>query len=268
MNGRSPRAGAATGAGLGLDGGRLDDAFDPDFDEAFTMAHSTSDRDQGLSGLSCHGTRVAQLRRLCGFYAILDRDDLALATALVGVAGASVLQVRLKDASTRELLAATQMARRVTRAAGALLVVNDRLDVALACGADGVHLGQDDLPLAAAIRALGDARDALLIGISTHDLDQVAAAVAGGADYLGFGPVFATATKRNPDPIVGLDGLAAACARAAPIPVVAIGGITVAAAPALREAGAAAACAIGAVNGAPDLAAAARQLAAPWRTGL
>ena len=211
-------------------------------------------------------TRADRLRRLRGFYAILDRDEEALATALVAVS--PVLQVRLKDASTRALLAAAHMARRVTAAAGALLIVNDRLDVALACGADGVHLGQDDLPLAAAIRALGAARDALLIGISTHDLDQVAAAVAGGADYLGFGPVFATATKANPDPIVGLAGLAAACARAAPVPVVAIGGVAVASAAALYQAGAAAACAISSVNAAADLPAAARALAAPWRTGL
>jgi len=206
--------------------------------------------------------------RIRGFYAILDADDEALAAALVDPAGcaAPVLQVRLKHARTAELLAAAQMARRVTRAAGALLIVNDRLDVALAADADGVHLGQDDLPLAAAIHALGAARARMLVGISTHDLAQVAAAVAGGADYLGFGPVFPTATKANPDPVVGLDGLRAACARAGQVPVVAIGGVGVAAASALHAAGAAAACAISAVNGAADRAAAAQALALPWRT--
>ena len=176
---------------------------------------------------------------------------------------ASVRSFILTDGVTP---AAAQMARRVTRAAGALLIVNDRLDVALAADADGVHLGQDDLPLAAAIHALGAARARMLVGISTHDLAQVAAAVAGGADYLGFGPVFPTATKANPDPVVGLDGLRAACARAGQVPVVAIGGVGVAAASALHAAGAAAACAISAVNGAADRAAAAQALALPWRT--
>ena len=130
--------------------------------------------------------------RIRGFYAILDSDDEALATALVEPAGcaAPVLQLRLKHAGTGALLAAAQMARRVTRAAGALLIINDRLDVALAADADGVHLGQDDLPLAAAIHALGAARARMLVGISTHDLAQVVAAVAGGADYLGFGTVY------------------------------------------------------------------------------
>lgn len=210
---------------------------------------------------------MTSLARVRGFYAILDTDDEARATALVAPdgCGATVLQVRLKDATTRELLAASAMARRVTAAVGALLVVNDRLDVALAVEADGVHLGQDDLPLAAAIAALGEARARVLIGISTHTLVQVDLAIAGGADYLGFGPVFATATKANPDPVVGVDGLAAACARAGVTPVVAIGGVTPAHAAALHAAGAAAACAIGAVNGAADPAAAARALAAPWR---
>jgi thiamine-phosphate pyrophosphorylase len=207
------------------------------------------------------------LTRIRGYYAILDRDDESLATALVAPDGAAatVLQVRLKDASTAELMAVATMARRVTSAVGALLIVNDRLDVALAAAADGVHLGQDDLPLPAALVALGANRSRMLVGISTHNLDQVAAAVAGGADYLGFGPVFATTTKSNPDPIVGVDGLAAACARAAPVPVVAIGGIGLDAGPALYRAQAAAVCAIAAVNRAADRAAAARHLAAPWR---
>jgi len=212
---------------------------------------------------------MTSLARVRGFYAILDADDEALATRLVAPDGcaATVLQVRLKHATTRELLAACAMARRVTAAVGALLIVNDRLDVALAVEADGVHLGQDDLPLEPAQAALGDARARMVIGISTHTLAQVERAVAGGADYLGFGPVFATATKANPDPVVGVDGLAAACARAGATPVVAIGGVTPAHAAALHAAGAAAACAIRAVNAAADPAAAARALAAPWRGG-
>lgn len=204
-----------------------------------------------------------------GYYAILDRDDPDLARRLVapvaaGGAGATVLQVRLKPASTRQVLAAARRARAITRAAGALLIVNDRLDVALAVEADGVHLGQDDLPLADALAALGLRRAAMLVGVSTHDLAQVAAAVRGGADYLGYGPVFATATKADPDPVVGLDGLARAVAAAAPVPVVAIGGITLERAAAVAATGAAAACAISAVTAAADPAAAGRALGAPW----
>jgi thiamine-phosphate pyrophosphorylase len=193
---------------------------------------------------------------------VLDRDDEALCRTLVGAAGARVLQVRLKPASTREILAVARMARRVTREAGALLVVNDRLDVALAVDADGVHLGQDDLPVADARGALGSR--AMMIGVSTHDLAQVRAAVQAGADYLGFGPVFATSTKANPDPVVGIRGLATAVAEAGDVPVVAIGGVPLDAAVMLWQAGAAAACAISAVNGAADPGAAGRELGAPW----
>jgi thiamine-phosphate diphosphorylase len=199
-----------------------------------------------------------------GFYAILDRDDEALARALVEGGGARVLQVRIKPrgapaVGATELVRIATMARRVCAAAGAALIVNDRVDVALAVGADGVHLGQTDLPLAEARELAGDR---LWIGISTHDLEQVRAAVAGGADYLGFGPVFPTETKVNPDPVQGLDTLraAAALARERGTPVVAIGGITPERAAEVYATGAAAVCAIGAVNDAPDVAATARRM--------
>jgi len=147
-----------------------------------------------------------------GFYAVLDRDDKALAEALVGTA--RVLQVRIKPRTGRadpaEVVRIARMARRVCDAAGAALIVNDRIDIALAAGADGVHLGQADLPIDAARRISRD----LWIGISTHDLAQVRAACEAGADYLGFGPVFTTATKANPDPVQGIAGLrAAVCGR-------------------------------------------------------
>jgi thiamine-phosphate pyrophosphorylase len=195
------------------------------------------------------GAKASQLR---GFYAVVD---------VVGGGAdpcAAAVQLRLKDAPTEVLVAE---ARRLRREVGAaLLIVNDRVDVALAAGADGVHLGQTDLPLADARAIAGD----LIIGISTHDLDQVRAAVAGGADYLGYGPVFATATKENPDPVQGVDALAAAVAAAAPVPVVAIGGITPERAGDVAASGCAAACAIASVNGAPDPAAAARAIAAAF----
>jgi thiamine-phosphate pyrophosphorylase len=195
--------------------------------------------------------------RLRGFYAVLDRDDPGLAELLLG-AGARVLQVRMKHAGGAELARAARRALEVARRHGALLVVNDRLDVALAIGADAVHLGQDDLPLADARRLAGRR---LLIGVSTHDDAQVRAAALGGADYLGFGPVYETGTKENPDPIQGPAGLARAVSAAGPVPVVAIGGITVARAEEVASTGAAAACAIAAVNGAKDPAAAARAIA-------
>jgi thiamine-phosphate pyrophosphorylase len=195
-----------------------------------------------------------------GFYAILDRADEALARALVGAA--RVLQVRIKPRSgppvaAAELVRVAAMARRICDEAGAALVVNDRIDVALAVGADGVHLGQADLPLAEA-RALAGGR--LWIGISTHDPAQVRAAVAGGADYLGYGPVFPTETKANPDPVQGIARLREAVALAGKTPVVAIGGITPARVDDVYGAGAAAVCAIGAVNDAPDVAATARRM--------
>jgi thiamine-phosphate pyrophosphorylase len=117
-----------------------------------------------------------------------------------------------------------------------------------------LHLGQDDLPIAEARRFFRGP-----IGVSTHDLAQLTRAIADGADLVGFGPVFATSTKKNPDPVVGLDGLAAAC-RAATVPVVAIGGIDRERARACFDAGAALVAAIGATCGADDPEAAARAL--------
>lgn len=204
-----------------------------------------------------------------GFYAILDRADEALARALVIGGGARVLQVRIKPRAgpapgAASLIEIAAMARRVCDEAGAALVVNDRLDVALAAGADGVHLGQSDLPLA---EARAQAAGRLWIGVSTHDAAQVRAAVAGGADYLGYGPVFATGTKVNPDPVQGVAALAAAVALAGDTPVVAIGGITPDRAASLYAAGAAAVCAIGAVNDVMDVAGTARRMGRPRGPG-
>lgn len=206
-------------------------------------------------------------QKIRGFYAVLDSYDQQLARDLVQVA--SVLQVRLKPVDpipTRELLECARMARAVTREAGAILVVNDRIDVAVAAEADGVHLGQDDLPLdeAIALRARLVPDRPFLIGISTHDVAQVAAAVEGGADYLGFGPVFPTSTKRNPDPVQGTEMLRVICAQAASVPVVGIGGITPETAVRVAAAGAAAACCISAVNRSADPVAAATRIASSW----
>lgn len=186
---------------------------------------------------------------------MLDRDDRQLAEQLC--ACSTVLQVRLKPGTAAQIVSAARMAREVTRRHGALLVINDRVDIALAVEADGVHLGQDDLPLDAARAIAGR----LLIGVSTHDLTQVAAAQ--GADYLGYGPVYPTVTKANPDPVQGLAALAAAV-QASKIPVIAIGGITPDRAAQVGAARAAGACAISAVNAAPDVTAAGREVGRPW----
>src|SRR5712691_5154659 len=128
--------------------------------------------------------------RLPPLYAIVDpldtgRDPAALAAALLR-GGARILQLRWPEASARELLAAALAIRPLARAAGALFLVNDRPDVARAVAADGVHLGQDDLPVAAARRILGTGA---VIGLSTHDVEQARQAQAAGADYLAVGPV-------------------------------------------------------------------------------
>ena len=200
--------------------------------------------------------------RLPPLYAIVDpldtgRDPAALAAALLR-GGARILQLRWPGASARELLAAALAIRPLARAAGALFLVNDRPDVARAAEADGVHLGQDDLPVAAARRVLGAGR---LIGVSTHDPGQARAAEAAGADYLGVGPVYATATK--PDALAprGL-ALVSAVRAAVRCPLVAIGGITPETAAAVRAAGADAVAMIGALVRAPDPEAAVRDVLA------
>ncbi len=191
-----------------------------------------------------------------GFYAVLDRDDEALARSLLSVAG--VMQVRIKPGHASEILRVARMARRLCDEVGATLIVNDRIDIAVAAGADGVHLGQTDLPIEEARRFAPK----LLVGVSTHDVAQVERAVSSGADYLGFGPIFATQTKQNPDPVQGIAGLRVAVVAAREIPIVAIGGIDAHAVAELYAAGAAAICAIRAVNHATDVASAARSFAA------
>jgi len=195
-------------------------------------------------------------------YAIVDpldtgRDPPALAAALLR-GGARCVQLRWKEASARELLAAALAIRPLARTAGALFLVNDRPDVARAAESDGVHLGQDDLPPAAARRVLGPGR---LVGISTHDPAQARAAEAAGADYIGVGPVYATATKPGALAPRGL-ALVSAVRAAVRCPLVAIGGITPETAPAVRAAGADAVAMIGALVRAPDPEAAVRDVLA------
>jgi thiamine-phosphate diphosphorylase len=198
-----------------------------------------------------------------GFYAVLDRDVEALARALVGPGGARILQVRMKPAAVDDIVRVARMARRVCTELGAALVINDRIDLALAVGADAVHLGQTDLPLAAARELIRAAGVTLALGISTHNPQQVSEAAAARPAYIAYGPVFPTSTKQNPDPVQGMTALRQAVVLAGGIPVVAIGGVTPAHAASLYATGVAALCAISAVNGASDpagVAAAARSL--------
>jgi thiamine-phosphate pyrophosphorylase len=137
--------------------------------------------------------------------------------------GATIVQLREKHLSPREFCEQAAEALSVARPRGVPLIVNDRADIALAIGADGVHLGQDDLAPEAARRLLGPQA---IIGCSTHSIEQAAAAAASsGADYIAIGPIFTTSTKENPDPTVGLDGLRRVRAAAPHTLLVAIGGI-------------------------------------------
>jgi thiamine-phosphate pyrophosphorylase len=143
------------------------------------------------------------------------------------------------------------------RKAGAICLINDRLHIALAVGADGGHVGALDLPVDAARRVLGP--DAIL-GATARDPEAGRAAVAAGATYLGVGPAYATSTKNGLPPPIGPDGVAAVAA-AVDVPVIAIAGVTAARVPELRRAGAYGVAVVGAVAGAPDPRAAAKELA-------
>lgn len=149
-------------------------------------------------------------------------------------AGVRIIQVRDKLASSRALYETVVAALEITRPRGVRLIVNDRVDIALAAGADGVHVGQDDLPAEAAREILGPLA---IIGISSHSLAQARLAAEQPVDYVAFGPIFATTTKANPDPVVGLEGLSTVRAEIE-LPLVAIGGITLEKAPAVFAAGA------------------------------
>jgi thiamine-phosphate pyrophosphorylase len=161
-------------------------------------------------------------------------DDLARAY-LDG--GARILQLRAKNLPSAAFLALCDDVVRFAAAAGAHLIVNDRADLARLSGAAGTHLGQADIPPRAARVQLGPAAT---IGISTHTIDQVEAAVREPVTYIAVGPVFGTATKATGYDAVGLERVRAAVARAGRLPVVAIGGITLERAPDLLAAGASA----------------------------
>ena len=158
-------------------------------------------------------------------YAILDPDQIkgrAIEEVLGEMlrAGVTMLQLRVKSLAAKDFLALSQHVRKATETHHCRLIVNDRVDIAMACNADGVHLGQDDLPLHAGRKLLGNK----IIGISTHDIEQAQQAESGGADYIGFGPMFGTTTKDTGLTARGIAMLKQIRA-AVNVPVVAIGGI-------------------------------------------
>jgi thiamine-phosphate diphosphorylase len=188
-------------------------------------------------------------------YAILDpeqtrgRDpEWVLGQLLDG--GAKILQLRVKALAPRDFLTLARKARAQTRAAGCRLIVNDRVDIALACDADGVHLGQEDLPLAAGRKLMGQK----IVGISTHDIEQAKEAETNGADYIGFGPMFGTMTKATGFSARGIEMLKQIRAEVK-IPIVAIGGITEQNVQQVWQAGADSAAIISDILGAEDVAA-------------
>jgi thiamine-phosphate pyrophosphorylase len=148
--------------------------------------------------------------------------------------GASLIQLREKRASAREFYQAAVEAMSAAGRLGVQIIVNDRIDIAIAVKADGVHLGQDDLPPDRARQLLGESR---IIGLSTHSLEQALAADSAPVDYIAIGPVFQTSTKDKRDAVVGLETVRE-IRRHISKPLVAIGGITLEAARAVIEAGA------------------------------
>ena len=187
-------------------------------------------------------------------YAILDpaqipqRPVVEVCDILLA-AGVRLIQYRNKNAPSRTVYEhCVELARRAQHG-GARFIVNDRADIARASGADGVHVGQDDLPVELARAVVGAGK---WVGFSTHNLEQVASADKTSADYIAFGPIFATSSKENPDPVVGIEGLR----RARGItrkPLIAIGGITLEKVPEVLAAGADSVAVISDILKAPDI---------------
>ncbi len=202
------------------------------------------------------------------YYELCLVTDSALANgrSLAGIVAAAVkggvtmVQLREKNASTRAFIEQARVLKRLLAPLRVPLLINDRIDVALAAGVDGVHLGQQDMPVALARQLLGPAAS---IGLSITELGQVRDRDAELADYLGVGPIFAQSTKLDATPPLGLDGLAEV-RRATGKPIVAIGGVSAANADAVRSAGANGIAVVSAIMSADDArAAAAALLSAP-----
>ncbi len=213
-----------------------------------------------------HARRLARFRE-AGLYLVTSealsagRSTLEIVRAALD-AGVTLFQLREKERPLRSLCALAEDVRRLTARYGALLIVNDRLDVALAVGADGVHLGQDDLPLPHARRLAPD----LILGASTHNTAEAEQAQAEGCSYVNIGPLFPTGTKAWSSAFLGVEGLRAIAPHVR-VPFTVMGGIKLHHVPELRAAGATTLAVVTAVTAAPDPGAAARALLTAMRAG-
>jgi thiamine-phosphate pyrophosphorylase len=186
-------------------------------------------------------------------YLVTDRS-LSLGRSTVDIVraavdgGATCVQLREKECSTRQFVAEARAVRELLAGTGVPLIINDRLDVALAVGADGVHLGQTDMHIADARRVVGSS---MLIGISAECVEDAVRAEAEGADYVGISPVFSTPTKTDTAPALGLEGVAAIRA-AVSLPLVGIGGVKPENAAEILRAGCDGVAVVSAIVSAPD----------------
>lgn len=203
----------------------------------------------------------AELARRLKVYLVTDARlargrDLREVVSAALAGGVTAVQLREKEASTLAQVELGRALRRLTREAGALLIVNDRVDVAVAIEADGVHLGQDDLPVDVARRILGPEA---IVGGSAGNAAELAASLTAGVDYLGVGPIFPTGSKADAGAPIGLAGLAAIRA-ATSLPIVGIGALNATNVAAVIRSGADGAAVISAIVSAEDVRGAARQL--------
>ncbi len=207
------------------------------------------------------GTARTERRMDLTLYLVTDaglsrgRSHLAVVEAAIR-GGVTVVQYREKSASTRRMIEEASQLAMLCRDAGVTFIVNDRCDVALAVDADGVHVGQDDMPARLARRLIGRKK---ILGVSAGSVEEALRAAADGADYIGASPVFSTPTKPDAPPPLGVEGLRHMTRRIG-IPVVAIGGIRRENAQAMRDAGAAGVAVVSAIVSAEDVEAAAREL--------
>ncbi len=198
---------------------------------------------------------------LFGLYVITDeqlcpgRTHSEIARAAIE-GGARIIQIRDKQASDRKFYEDAMQIHELTEAAGVMFFINDRIDIAAAVGADGVNLGQSDMPVEIARGLLGEK---VIIGVSADCHEQAKQAQADGADYIGFGPVFPTNTKADAGPVSGLDTLRKVCHEVS-LPVIAIGGIGIENIGSVAANGAACAAVISAVVCAKDMALATAEL--------
>lgn len=213
---------------------------------------------------------MSQFRECLRLYLVTDRDlaggrPLAEVVRLALRGGVTAVQLREKSLGASRFLEEVLELQRVLAGTGVPLVVNDRVDVALAAGADGVHVGQGDLPAAEARRLIGPS---MLLGVSVATADEARKALTDGADYVSVSPVFLTPTKPDAELAVGLEGVARVRAAAGDAPVLAIGGINAGNARAVVAAGSDGVAVVSAVMSAPDPEAAAADLRREVDAGL